>query len=75
MCARACVRACTCNVYVQHKKVIPVSRVDGTEVPSKMIVVLLVSDVFCLVLRCHAEGSYLVTDHLFGLLKQCLEGC
>jgi len=62
-------------VYVQYKKVIPLSRVDGTEVPSKMIVATLVSDVFCLMLHCHAEGSYLVTEHLFGLLKQRLRGC
>jgi hypothetical protein len=49
--------------------------VDGTEFPSKVIVVAFVSDVFCLVLHCHAKGSYFVTDHLFGLLKQQLGVC
>ena len=46
VCVRAHVCACTCNVYVQYSKVIPASRVDGTEVPSEMIIATLVSIYF-----------------------------
>jgi len=48
VCVCVCVHACTYNVYVQYSKVIPVSRMDGTGVPNRMIVATLVSVVFCL---------------------------
>jgi hypothetical protein len=41
------------------------SRVDGPEIPNERIVATLVFDVLYLASLCHAEGSYLATDHLF----------
>jgi len=41
---------------------------DGSDVPSDMIPALFVFDMYCVRMHCHAEGSHLTTDDLFGLL-------
>jgi hypothetical protein len=47
---------------------------DGLEVLSEITSTTLVSHIHCVKLHCHTEGSHLITDHLFGLLKQQFRG-
>jgi Zn-dependent M16 (insulinase) family peptidase len=39
---------------------------DGPDIPSDMIPALSVFDMYCVRMHCHAEGSHLITDNLFG---------
>jgi len=48
--------------------------VEGLEVSSEMNATTLVSDVCCVGMHCHAEGSYLLRDHMFTPLKCHLGG-
>jgi len=48
--------------------------VEGLEVSSETNATTLVSDVCCVGMHCHAEWSYLVTDHKFTPLKCHLGG-
>jgi hypothetical protein len=49
--------------------------VDGPEVLSEITSTALVSDMHCVGLHCHSEGSHCITNHFFGLLKQQFRGC
>ena len=40
---------------------------DGPDIPSDTIPALFVFNMYCVRMHCHAEGSHLTTDNLFGL--------